>query len=123
MTAGVPTQLMWTLMKSFKVEFTVKVPGYTEWRTDSDFPGFKCIDPGNSHPFIYVPEDAKIIELAPPISDGIFVTADDDREIYKKSMGLWYYWSPLRKEWDEVTHLTANNERDFFDECLVRLDG
>jgi|SRR5579859_7699512 len=107
-------------MKAFKVEYTIAVPQYAEFNNNTDYEEFKCIDPGVDLPYIYVPIDAIITEIKPPVEDGIYVHTSG--VLYKKSMTKWYNWNRGLAKWTEIDMINLGNEHGFV-AVLARVDA
>jgi hypothetical protein len=104
---------------TYKVEYMISVPSFARWRDSSDY-GFKMIDPGIDLPYVYVPRDAVITEVKPPIEDGLYMHRTG--VLYKKSAAKWFHWNTVIQEWQETNVVSLSNEHGFAT-VLVRVDA
>lgn len=104
-----------TDMKTWDVHFQVTLPAGCEWDhnaawEDSTRP-YSRIDPAVDDPYICVPGDAVITEVANPAPDGFYVN-QGSRTMYQRLNGEWTFWSDSYKCWREssLTDADVDNE-------------
>lgn len=90
-----------TDMKTWEVHFTVTLPGNEEWNEvswDGSTREYMNINPGADDPYICVPADAVITEIANPLKDGFYL-CNNSRAMYHRLDGKWLYWSDSYEYW------------------------